>query len=606
MLGARWWWSWGSLAACAQSVSRLPQDPSPHPTEAPNVEDVTVAIQTAEPPTAPAHRDVVRPTDVVEAQPYRTETSLDIEAAGRTGTATLVDLAPQIGVWFVLELAWDDGPRSTWHLEDPAGTALGVTLTAEGLALTGDGRTRTCDVWHGALEAARSSGRAYGSLCDGALFLRNPTTGRKSKLEWTTDFLRDHVWGGEAITSFVKQEVASDPARVTSELGDRIVPPAVRGAPREASLDPNLAGRSLRRGDLGLPVDGAQKQLVAGVWYPLHSLMGAWVSILEPRVIDPAIRERAAPLLHPLDALEDSALVYMVAFDLAEFDIGYELGTDHPRLGWSERAPDAVVDPSIAGPDGFGDAAPLVRTGLLDPAYQARTVATFVGGFKRAHGAFHRGPFSTQNAASHYGFVENGTVLSRLQPGLATLVVNDDGTVDLRTWSASDDRELWRVRHARQNGVPLVERDEVDGELRPGRLVRNWAWGNWSGSVDGKLRTVRSGVCLQESEAGRFLLYSYFSSATPSAMALVDLAYGCTYGMLLDMNALEQASSDSSCSGWTCSTRRSGARCTRASSASPTTATSSTSCGRRRRRIFSRRAPHGRGAPRRRGWHLRR
>ncbi len=37
----------------------------------------------------------------------------------------------------------------------------------------------------------------------------------------------------------------------------------------------------------------------------------------------------------------------------------------------------------------------------------------------------------------------------------------------------------------------------------------------------------------------RFLVYAIFSDATPSAMARVYQAYQCTYGMLLDMNALE-------------------------------------------------------------------
>jgi hypothetical protein len=37
----------------------------------------------------------------------------------------------------------------------------------------------------------------------------------------------------------------------------------------------------------------------------------------------------------------------------------------------------------------------------------------------------------------------------------------------------------------------------------------------------------------------RFLVYGYFSTATPSAMARVFQAYGCRYAMHLDMNALE-------------------------------------------------------------------
>jgi hypothetical protein len=130
-------------------------------------------------------------------------------------------------------------------------------------------------------------------------------------------------------------------------------------------------------------------------------------------------------------------------------------------------------------------------------------------------------------------------VFSKLRPGLATLYVLDDGSVDMKTWTEQDDWLLARVRHARQNGVALVERDPASGAARPGPLVRQWGPGNWSGSADEKLRTLRAGVCLQETPSARFLIYGYFSTATPSAMARVFQAYGCRYAMHLDMNALE-------------------------------------------------------------------
>jgi hypothetical protein len=140
---------------------------------------------------------------------------------------------------------------------------------------------------------------------------------------------------------------------------------------------------------------------------------------------------------------------------------------------------------------------------------------------------------------SHYGFVENGVVLSKLQAGLATVLVFDDGTVDLKTWTDSDDRYLPRIRYARQNGVPILERDKDSLRTVVGSRVRNWGPGNWSGSADKKLRTLRAGLCLQETQGKPFLVYGYFSSATPSSMARVFQAAGCGYAMLLDMNALE-------------------------------------------------------------------
>ena len=176
---------------------------------------------------------------------------------------------------------------------------------------------------------------------------------------------------------------------------------------------------------------------------------------------------------------------------------------------------------------------------MLSPMEQDRVAATFTGGFKRAHGAFRMSDLAMTNHGSHYGFVENGVVLSKLQPGLATVVVFDDGRVDLRTWTEQDDVLLPLIRHARQNGVAILER--APGSLRavPGSRVRDWGAGNWSGSADKKLRTLRAGLCLQESQGRPFLIYGYFSSATPSAMARVFEASGCSYAMLLDMNALE-------------------------------------------------------------------
>jgi hypothetical protein len=234
-----------------------------------------------------------------------------------------------------------------------------------------------------------------------------------------------------------------------------------------------------------------------------------------------------------LSANEEAAYVYSLALDLSAFDLGFEVGTDHPRVTWSGRVPESVHDRSLPGPDGFEDLAPLARTGMLNPALQDRLVGVFVGGFKRVHGAFAWGELANRNGGSHYGFVEQGVELSRLWPGLATVVVETDGTVDLRTWSS--DRT---PRHARQNGLPVLERGP-DGILHAGPFVRSWALGNWSGSAEGDLRTVRGGLALQRSDSGRFLVYSYFANATPSAMADVYAAYDCDYAMLLDMNALE-------------------------------------------------------------------
>ncbi|HWU39459.1 MAG TPA: hypothetical protein VN203_17565, partial [Candidatus Acidoferrum sp.] len=128
----------------------------------------------------------------------------------------------------------------------------------------------------------------------------------------------------------------------------------------------------------------------------------------------------------------------------------------------------------------------------------------------------------------------------RLQPGLATIYVLDDGQVEMTTWTEADNTLLPHLRYARQNGVPLITGFDPTSQVAiPGPLVSRWGDGNWSGSADRKLQTMRAGLALQERGGKRFLLYAFFWSATPSAMARAFQAYQCRYAMLLDMNALE-------------------------------------------------------------------
>ena len=176
---------------------------------------------------------------------------------------------------------------------------------------------------------------------------------------------------------------------------------------------------------------------------------------------------------------------------------------------------------------------------MVPPTDAARTVAAFAGGFKRDHGAFRSGSLAERNHGSHYGFVEEGVVFSKLQPGLATVFTTVSGEVQMGTWSADDAARMASIRDARQNGVPLIDYDPRRKASVPGALVNAWGEGNWSGSANEDLRTVRAGLCEQDAEGRRFLVFAYFSSASPSAMARVFQAYHCRYAMHLDMNALE-------------------------------------------------------------------
>jgi hypothetical protein len=137
--------------------------------------------------------------------------------------------------------------------------------------------------------------------------------------------------------------------------------------------------------------------------------------------------------------------------------------------------------------------------------------------------------------------VEGGTILSTLQPGLATAIIDSDGHLILKSWEEGDNAALLpKILHARQNGVAIIEKREADSDIPvPGRLVNKWGPGNWSGSIDSKERALRAGICTTTRGSKKYLIYGYFSTATPGAMARVFQAYQCDYALHLDMNALE-------------------------------------------------------------------
>ncbi|MCB1739775.1 MAG: hypothetical protein KDK91_05355 [Gammaproteobacteria bacterium] len=484
------------------------------------------------------------PDSVVELQQYRQTASQPITARdGREGVASLTDLNPRVGVWYLLELRFADRPVEHYHLETASTKPHSLILDPgfrDGLLIAEDAERRRCPLW-AADELARAA-RAnlpYVSLCEGRLFLRNPVRGRQTRLEAVVDLVRDHLWGGEGLIDLAKDTVFKD-AELERARTSSTDTPATASAegPRPADLQPPFENRLIDSGNLGIAVDGPRPgQLGIGQWYRARDIDGVHLSLIEPQAVAAGILSGFRDRVAGLDEVERSALVYLVAFDLERFSLGFSMGTQHPRVDWSARPPASVRDAALPGPDGIADLKPLVMTGMVSPRDTASTVATFTGGFKRYHGAFRYGDLATRNHGSHYGFIEEEVVLSALQPGLATLAVSIDGRVRMQTWRDADPL-LGRLRYARQNGVPLVEWDETGKRPVPGALVNRWGPGNWSGSAEGALRTVRAGACLQQSAQGRFLLYGYFSSATPSAMTRVFQAYGCEYAMLLDMNAL--------------------------------------------------------------------
>jgi hypothetical protein len=467
--------------------------------------------------------------DVLAFQPFRAE----LAGTAADGTRLrLVSLNPAANAWFLLETG--EGRRAAqWHLENAAPELFTVSLGPEGAALTiaSAAGTTSCAPWADELEAARRSGLPFAPICEGRLFLRNPGSGSRTMRESVTDFLRSYVPFGEDLITLIKGTLYED-----AFLESSIVMDAVEAtAAVEALGQANIRRPAIMQTQMRMPLIGATGgRLEAGAWYPVEDAPGIYASTLQPGMVHPDILNRRDGA-NPLDGVENNADVYLFAYDMGRFELRYETGTDHPAVGWSPRP---SVNRSLPGPDGFSGLAPLQMTGMLNPVLIDRVAAIIAGGFKREHSAWRLGPMSTTNQGHHYGFIVHGTVLSRLQPGVATVFTLDDGTVHMRHWSAEDNALLPRIRFARQNGTALVETGP-DGMPRVGEQVRSWLGGNWSGSAEAQLRTLRSGLCLREAEGRRFLIYGVFSAATPSGMARVFQAYGCQWAMQLDMNSLD-------------------------------------------------------------------
>ncbi|MFC6686591.1 hypothetical protein [Jhaorihella thermophila] len=485
----------------------------------------------------------VRPKSIIELQPFRAE--WDAEDAAQGLRLHFVALNPAVDAWFLLQATDARGRVHSYHLENPDPAAQSVrfeTTPSPTVVIRGRvGAETFCRPWaDGARELAeaRRTALPYAPVCNGRLFLRNKVTGSRTTLEATAEFLRDNIWGGEDIVRFVRDTFFKDSQLETSrELGIGGGRAEQGPAPMRASTPPDQ--RPVISTLLDIALEGTPHgRMAVGLWYPVKGLPGIYASAFQPRAIAPEVLQGPGRT-NRLDSVEAKATGYMVAFDLGRLDMGYAVGTDHPALGWSPRPPGSVRPRGMPGPDGVRSAAPLVRLGMVNPVIANRTVATFTGGFKREHGAFKYGDMATYNHGHHYGFIEKGTIFSKLQPGLSTLYRLTDGTIGMKTWTEADNALLPRIDFARQNGVPLLETDPVTGQGVPGDRVARWGPGNWSGSAKAELRTLRAGACMARSAGTTWLIYGYFSTATPSAMARTFQAYGCDYAMLLDMNALE-------------------------------------------------------------------
>lgn len=489
---------------------------------------------------------------IVDLQAYKRRHEVTVGGVRTPGLkVSWTELNRYVADWYLLGVRWPGQKAETFfHLEnaDPRGQVIALATDGLALTLTRDGQSERCDLsWHLGRKAplwrARDTQRPFAAMCQGRLFLRNQVQGAKTNMEWATDFVRRRMFGGERLINFVKDHVFKDHHLIRSRLLKQAAHTTSRldDGPSPARVHAGLLDRSVAGKELAIALAGADPHhLRIGQWYPTRAHPNIYFSAYLPRAVPMSLRQSFQDRVAPLDAVENEAMVYLVAYDLRHFELGYALGTENPELGWSERTPRTLRPKGALGPDGINDALPLVPTGVLNPRQAEKIAAVFTGGFKRKHSVFRAGRMATENAGTHYGFLANGTLFSSLWPGLATVIVDEAGKVELKTWGQGDQGRLAKLRFVRQNGLPLVQTSPKTGLIEPGLKVRHNFAGNWSGDKDNFVRTLRSGLCLMpgkmDGQERKYLVYAYFSAHTPSAMARVFQAYGCQYAMHLDMN----------------------------------------------------------------------
>jgi hypothetical protein len=491
-----------------------------------------------------------RAGSILDLQKSSVTQTFQVSSAAGTSQVKVTDLNSKVGGWFLIEITGGVSTSAAINIENPAPSQVHVQATAAGFTLTSSKGSISCDLWsnlsNSELLKANQLKEPYSPICNGNLFVRKKTIGHESTIEAGAEFLREHGGGlAESLLTAVK-DVTGDQYRTDAQIikGSSIGSTAKEaGRPRAAALDAGYQDSVVNSSALDIALqDGNSQAMQVGRWYAAKNHAGVYVSTIAPEMISPDVLNSYPKRVNPLNEKESSAMSFLVAFDLSQNQIGWAHGTNLPGVGWSPRASDTVrIGAPEDGPDGFGTMGPLTTPAVVNPYFYDHLTAVISGGFQRRHSAFKWGTLSQTNHGSHYGFIENGVVMSTLEPGLATIVSDINGDTDLKVWKDSDNSSLGTIVNARQNGVPLIDGIDAQDISIPGIYVNQWGPGNWSGSADKVLMTPRGAACLQEENGHRYFIYAYLSSGTPSSLARVFQAYHCKTAIHLDMNSPGQA-----------------------------------------------------------------
>jgi hypothetical protein len=190
-------------------------------------------------------------------------------------------------------------------------------------------------------------------------------------------------------------------------------------------------------------------------------------------------------------AMANGREITVVRFRVGQIRFNLHIGSQEPPVGTAALGPQAMS--------------------LISASERPILVAAFNGGFK-------------VNAAA--GGVEvDGQTLTPLLSGMASLVIDVNGSAHIGVWGSSVPVPGEQVSSVRQNLRPLV----TNGQISPyvGSLV------NWGYTLNGVAAPPRSS--LGEDAAGD-ILYAASSSALPIDLATALVGDGATNAMELDIN----------------------------------------------------------------------
>jgi hypothetical protein len=341
---------------------------------------------------------------IVSIQPNTQTTLLDTKIDEKFGFVRLINLNTDFNSWYLLEVTWPGETAGTsFHLENVQPGKFKITVDKsfmDGLIIMDGITAHRCPLWNSAdseLRKAKGIAKTFVPICGGRVYVRNETEGTETTQEFVADLLRKHVWGGEKITGLVKDYLYKDKFLITSktsEMHGETPPPTPEFKnnphPKNATIAKEHENVAIEAKDLGIVLaDADPKSLGVGRWYPTKASKHAFVSVIQPKFIDKSIFTTYPKRVRPLDSVENSALIYLIAFHLRQYDIGFSMGTMHPSLEWSDRAPDKLRESKEPGPDGISHSSWLVRLlrvkhlrylQLLPVALSAPTVRSNGGG----------------------------------------------------------------------------------------------------------------------------------------------------------------------------------------------------------------------------------